>query len=255
MVAEQINRAKMSDRETLLQRPYNRDNREPKDVLVITYNPALNRKVHTIIHENFNILQCDDEHKQVFANKPIVAFRRAKNLKDILVRARIPTLHEKQDLGCRGCQGRRDCNVCELIEESTTFSNKDKSKTYDIRKGPLHCNSRGVVYLLQCKTCDMQYVGICSTKFCERINNYKSQHRCFISRQQQGTLVQGRPVPQAKLHAHFQQADHNGLNDCSFKVIDAADTEKHLRQKESFWQETLKVFSPNGLNEREVPIY
>ena len=52
---------------------------------------------------------------------------------------------------------------------------------------------------------------------------------------------------------HFCQAGHNGISDWSLKIIDQAEDEASLRRRESFWQNKLNTFVPNGLNDREVP--
>ena len=55
------------------------------------------------------------------------------------------------------------------------------------------------------------------------------------------------------MHSHFQQPDHNGFEDFSFKLIDSARNEADLRQRESFWQYKLATFRPDGLNLWDVP--
>ena len=100
-----------------------------------------------------------------------------------------------------------------------------------------------VVYLIQCKSCQKQYVGSASTKFRLRFNNYKSCHRKYNLNQS---------VPQESLHAHFKRTDHNGMEDWRFIFIDTASNVESLRRKEAFWQNKLGTFSPDGLNEREV---
>ena len=62
--------------------------------MVLTYHPALH-KVYEIIRGNENVLLVDNEHKNVFKDKIFVSFRRAKNLKDKLVRAKLPDLDEE----------------------------------------------------------------------------------------------------------------------------------------------------------------
>ena len=57
---------------------------------LLTYQPALN-EVYGILKENSNLLLVDDEHKEVFQNKIFLSFRRAKGLKDELVRAKLPS--------------------------------------------------------------------------------------------------------------------------------------------------------------------
>ena len=66
--------------------------------------------------------------------------------------------------------------------------------------------------------------------------------------------VQNQSVAQASFHAHFNQPDHNGMDDWSFILIDSASGEDSVRRKESFWQFKLNTFFPTGLNEREVSL-
>ena len=61
-------------------------------------------------------------------------------------------------------------------------------------------------------------------------------------------------IQQAGFHKHFCQLDHHGLSDWSIKLIDQANDEISLRRQERFWQYKLKTFSPDGLNEKEVPL-
>ena len=197
---------------------------------------------------------CDEEHRRVFADMPLVAFRRTKSLSDILVRAAVPKARDQSEIGCRGCHGRRDCEVCDMIQEATDFTSNTTRRDFDIRVGPLHCNSCNVVYLLECKTCAIQYVGSTTTKFRQRVNTYKTHHRQYLNRRALGTLGTGKAVPQTELHAHFAQEDHNGLDDFSFKIIDTANTEDKLRQREMFWAFKVKTFPPDGLNVRDIVV-
>ena len=87
-----------------------------------------------------------------------------------------------------------------------------------------------------------------------RINNYKTKFRNYRDKFLTGTLAKGQIIQQASLHNHFCQAGHNGISDWSLKIIDQAEDEASLRRRESFWQNKLNTFVPNGLNEREVTI-
>ena len=53
---------------------------------VVTYNPALPKVAH-IIHQHSNVLYSSDRCRNAFKNLPLVAYRRCKNISDILVRA------------------------------------------------------------------------------------------------------------------------------------------------------------------------
>ena len=184
-----------------------------------------------------------------------MGFRRAKSLKDFLVRAKLPT--DNVSLGCLKCnkvgKGPR-CEICDLMEPSTTFTDKDQTKVFNIRQGPLNCNSKFIVYLIQCQVCGKQNCGSTINECRKRMNNYKSKFRSYRDKFLAGTLEKGRIIQQASFHDHFCQAGHNGISDWSLKIIDQAADEPSLRRKEAFWQNKLNTFVPNGLNEREVSI-
>ena len=180
-------------------------------------------------------------------------FRRTKSLSDILVRATVPRSQNQTDLGSKGCQGKR-CEVCDILQEALNFYSTSNERNFDIRCGPLDCNSKYVVYLLQCKTCGIQYVGSTTPRFRLRVNNYKTQFRKYVERRELVKLNVGKPVPQAELHAHFAQEGHCGLDDFSFKLIDTANTEVELRKREMFWAFKLNTFIPNGLNKRDIVV-
>jgi len=149
MIDEQIDRAKSVDRTELLERDRVREENK-RDILVLSYHPCLSKKVHSIVKNAYPILQSDAEHRRVFSDLPMVTYRRAKSLGDILVRARVPK--EKSYVGCGGCNGRRDCGVCDIIVSDTHFTSKSTGRTFEIRGGPFHCNKMNVVYLLECRT-------------------------------------------------------------------------------------------------------
>ena len=252
MVAEQIGRAKLLDRNTLLDAVRSRDEDSSRVVLVLTYHPALSKKVHDIVRRLHPILLLDEDHRRVFSELPLVAFRRAKCLSDSLVRAAVPRANDHSQWGCRPCRVKSNCEVCEVIEDSKQFTDNKTNRVFDIRCGPLHCNSCGVVYLLECNTCKIQYVGSTMPKFRKRVNNYNTQQRKYRERQANGTLGIGKQPPQALFHAHFAQEDHHGEFDFKFKLIDTAVEESQLRAREHFWQYKLNTFIPHGLNTRDA---
>ena len=254
MVTDQIDRAALEDRNSLLDKVKS-EQEDYRINFVVTYHPALNRKLIQILNNNQYLLQRNEEHRKVFAEVPRVSFRKPKCLQDILVRAKLKAVVELNN-GCESCvRCRSDCAVGDLLDPSTTFSAKGENRIYDIRVGPLHCKSDKVIYLLECKTCFVQYVGKSWPEFRARANNYKTKYRKYIERRDAGTLNVGKPIPQASLFEHFAQDDHHGISDWSFKLIDQATNRGQLLDKELFWQYQLNVFTPDGLNVRDAPAY
>ena len=138
------------------------------------------------------MLDASEEHKRVFKEKPLMAFRRAPNLKDSLVRAKLPKLQTEGIKGCLRC-GKLRCQVCSFMSEGNSFRCSVSGREYAINSS-FTCDSSGVVYLICCKVCGKQYVCSTFTTFRVRFNNYKSSSRKFSS----GILV-----TKAELFRHF----------------------------------------------------
>ena len=101
-----------------------------------------------------------------------------------------------------------------------------------------------VVYLIECRVCRKQYNGSIVTKFCSRANNYKSTHLNF--RKEENLSHQARN--QKRFHEHYLQSDHNEICDWEITIIDHAEMEKSLKQKELYWYHKLETYAPFGLN-------
>ena len=54
--------------------------------------------------------------KEIFSEPPITAFKKQKNIRDLVIRARIPTKHRKKRFikGIKKCKG---CVICPFIKE------------------------------------------------------------------------------------------------------------------------------------------
>ena len=101
----------------------------------------------------------------------MVCFRRAKNLKDHLVRSKL-----------RGEEGtvvgmfkwaKKKCKICDNIVTGDEFRSYVEGRSFRINPS-FDCDSEGVVYLISCKSCGLQNVGNTITAFRLRFNNHKS---------------------------------------------------------------------------------
>ena len=76
--------------------------------------------------------------------------------------------------------GKGNCQICDFICDTDTFSVKDSGEIFKIQSEILSCNSQKVVYLLKCRICGKApYIGKAKRKFRARFNNYKSAHRFY----------------------------------------------------------------------------
>ena len=237
---KQILKARKFSRAELLNSQRKKEN-EDKLVLNITYHPSL-AKLKVMMTRIHLLLTPDNEHNNVFRDVPIIGFRRAKSLKDILVRAKVPQIKNKG--WCVPCKG-PICEICKHIVPTRNFTSSTTKRTYEIRPENLNCRSKNVVYLISCKTCHKQYNGS-SKEFRARFNNNRCAHRNFCENMK---------VKRELFHAHFANGAQSGESDWEVRLIDQSDSTEDLRKRESFSQHELDTFQPNGLNEREVALF
>ena len=133
------------------------------------------------------------------------------------------------------------------MKNTSTFKSKHSNEVYQMKKN-FYCNSKMVVYLIECRVYGKQYNGSTLTKFRARANNYKSMH-CNFRKEQ---ILSNQARSQKLFHEHYLQNDHNGIYGWEITIIDNAETVKSFRQKELYWYHKLKTYAPFVLNERDV---
>ena len=185
------------------------------------------------------LLTPDRQHNKVFRDIPIIGFRRAKSLKNILVRAEIPQIKNK--FWCSPCKGLR-CEIFKYIVPTKNFISFTTKVAYDIGPENLNCRSKNVVYYISCKNCHKQYTGS-SEEFRAKFNNYR-----FM----QCNYYKNINVKHESLHAYFADKVHCGEVGWEVKLTDQSFSTEDYRKRESFWQHELENFQANGLNEHEV---
>ena len=125
--------------------------------------------------------------KRCFTKPSIVAYRRPKNLKEILVRAKISTKRKSRRLknGCRPCS--KACQLCWHIQTTTTHECKRTGAKWTIN-APINCETSNVIYKLSCKKCGpFCYLGETLRKLKDRI----ADHRGYINRKKLDQVTGG----------------------------------------------------------------
>ena len=187
---------------------------------VTTFHPS-NLVVEKIISRNFQILREDSRTSRIFNKPPLKAFRRAKNLKDLLVRNSLPRnlLHQSPDtFPCN----RTVCRTCPHVNSSST-TETPKGHVYIM--GHFSCITEHVVYCLSCTKCpSIVYIGETGRRLADRFREHRRD------------IINGRndlPVP-----AHFNQPNHTQLEDMKVGVLKAGLTNQEYRKK----QEMMLIF-------------
>ena len=228
-VQQQINKATRVNRtEALAKSEAKIMNRVP---LVVNYHPQLPR-LGKILRNHLPTLHISEKMKEAVPNPPLIANRRPKNLKDLLVRASLkppPQRHE----GSNRC-GRPRCKSCVHIKTGITFKSAVTGENFRAQV-TANCKTSNIVYLIECRKCNKQYVGETENPLHLRMNGHRSDYYRKLS---------DKPVAE-----HFNTIGHT-FDDLTVMVIEemhAADSARR-KHRESFWIHTLRTLAPDGLN-------
>ena len=201
---------------------------------VIEYNPSL-PNIGLVINKYWDLLQLSQSASvnSVHAYKPILAFKRPKNLRDYLVHSSFvdETHHFSQT-----CDRRR-CSHCKNIIKTDVFTSRSTQASFKMVFST-SCTSQNVIYLIECKRCNMQYIGQTNQQVSRRMNS----HRFDISTYDgQGYAT--------NVALHFNSDSHS-VDDFRFVPIDVVNNEMDRLCKETYWIHKLDTLYPKGMNSK-----
>ena len=131
LVRKEILRARKISRNELLDKEKSQGN-VSKLTFNVTYYPVF-RHLKSQLKELHVILVCDEDHKKVFPEVPIIGFKNNKNLKSHLVRAALPDINEVGR--CEPCGGKRPpCQLCNNMKNTSTFKSKHSNEVYQTKE-------------------------------------------------------------------------------------------------------------------------
>ena len=163
---ETIEEIRKIPRDELLKDQEKKAEKDPHAIFVCTWHPKL-KELQSVLNKNYEILKNDPRLREVFSEKPTIAFRRKKNLRNILcrndVRKREEDKHEKK---CKGCQ------LCRIMSEKDEVVNDKNGLSVKCQRGG-HCKSTGVVYAIKCKKCKLLYIGETKKPMSDRYGGHK----------------------------------------------------------------------------------
>ena len=145
-------------------------------VFVTTFHPNM-PSIAKIIKKHHKVM-CDESSrlKRCFPKPSMIAYRRSKNLRDLLIRAKVPPQRNQRRIlnGFRNCG--ELCHMCPFTPDSTTKSHISyiTKQNYTINS-PMNCKSNGVVYKMMCKKCPkFVYIGETGKAIKQRFSGHKT---------------------------------------------------------------------------------
>lgn len=244
-LSKQFERASAKERSQLLKE---KECHPPKSKIpfITTFNKTL-PKIKDTINKHWNLLQINDNLKNTFQEQPVYAYRRNKNLRDIigqttLLNSKVVRKKELKVGKCRPCLTQIHNQCCKQVTSTTNFTSQQTKQTFKIYHN-LNCRSDFVIYLLECRRCKIQYIGKSEPPFNLRLN----KHRNDAKNPKEDTI---------EACKHFNQ-HHRFNRDAKFTLIEQIKDKRKSREelrtillkRENFWINKLKTLKPYGLNQ------
>ena len=233
-------------REDLLKKSDRKGDKEETNILVTTYSPGFGA-LKDLVHGNWDILGRSCSTRGLYERGMLTAYRRPKNLKDLLVRAKLPqTTREPTGNPCNPCTT-KNCRYCPKLNKTGRIKCKASGREY-VAKHNITCKSSNIIYCISCKCCGIQYVGQTKNRLMDRFQAH------FYN------IAYNRP--KSEIGKHFNSTNHKGLDDVEIYILDfihahpMGERAKHLRDLIEFnWIQRLHTNAPLGLNTMDLLVH
>ena len=219
---------------------------EERTFLITTFHPNF-RVCNQKVQQNWDLLDKSGSTRPLLKLKLIKGSRRAKNLRDILVRARLPRYTPKPASKPTGINNQHTnsckktcCQYSAMLDKTGRIKSVVTKKEYNTQS-QASCPSNNIVYCLCCLVCGKHYVGQTKRPLFERLR----EHVRNINQDNDIHIV-GR---------HLNEPGHEGIKSLNVRVLNFAkghpDSKSSLCMRldlESKWIKRLRSLVPTGLN-------
>lgn len=230
VIKTSLEKAKQTDRNELLGGTKRNESLSKTRIpLVLTFHPT-NIPVKNIIYNNFHILKNNGEFNSLFEDVPLLAFRKDKSLKDVLVRSTVKSNVNSDTVGTFPCK-RNKCVTCRHVVQKSVITGPSSSFTI---KSKFTCITEGVIYCIICKKCGDLYIGETGRKMADRFREHK------YAVKKHGTTTE--------VARHFNKKDHS-IDDMSVCILLKSQNTALRKKTEENLIKRLGSLDPCGMNE------
>ena len=251
LIQEAIEQASIKRRVELLERKKKDKKEQERIFLTTTFRPQYN-KMQKIVKRRWDELGESCTTRGLQRMDLVVGHRRPKNLRDLLVRAKVDYHPENDSEGGEEKVPRTNscvhkptkkhpvCEVCPKMDKSGKMSiNKNCSKE---TKTNIHCGSSNIVYCIECKCCGKRYVGETQRTLQDRISEHIGD-------------VEHKRYEKSEVAYHFNRPGHKKDKDMKVYILEfiyehplSKRANKLRKTIEWKWVQRLKSLVPNGMN-------
>ena len=186
-----------------------------------------------IVQRHFHILTDDEEIGGAFNHRPIIAWKCSTNIRDIVVRARLPKA-APDIVGTFPC-GHGSCKTCAYTSDERTITGPNGYFTINRQ---FSCRTRNSIYAIHCRKCGQIYVGETGRKLSKRFG----EHRRDVEKHDTVPPHKRKPV-----QAHFGAADHC-IEDMCVSILYCVPDEATRKQHEQRMIFRLGTWLGHGMN-------
>jgi len=227
LAAEDVLKTKRTD---LLENK-NTKTQDSSITFVCTYHPKL-ESLPQKLREHYNILDGDEFTKKVFPEKPMVAFRKCKNIQQHIVKNDINSKSQRDTTETTN-QCNKTCKTCKLLSKESIIKSTT-NHTFEL-KTKIQCNAKNIVYAAKCKQHNTIYVGQTG----EELRNRFNKHRYDAKKRPDNN----------ELAKHIHEFNHDFDKDIDVYVLQdnlVSPNERCLQEDK--WVCLLGSLTPKGLN-------
>ena len=217
---EKIKKARQVKRTEALKKVV-KEQKSRRPVFVISYDPRL-PSITKIVGRHWRTMKQDPYLAEVFPLPPLVAYRRPPNIKDHLIRAKVPDPQPSRPK--RNINGMKKCNncpICPFVKPGQTLKSAQSKFSLEI-KTSVNCQTKNLIYLINCKKCPTQYVGETNRTLQDRF----SEHLGYIKNKHTNKIT----------GAHFNSAGHR-QSDMEVSIIEKIHSisDQYRKQREKMF--------------------
>ena len=237
MINSAISKARAIPRDIALNEVV-RDNTLRRPTCVVSWDPRL-PSFPAIISRHWRSMTTSDPYLgKVFPEPPVIAYKRPQNIRDLLIRAKLPEPYNcrprRRISGMKKCDNQ--CHACPYILEVNKVTSHENF-SWKINK-QFTCNTSNIVYMIICnkQNCNQQYIGESKRKLKERFGEHKGYIRSSNKSQPTG--------------AHFSLPGHSidNMNILILEKVKVNDT-LYRKEREQYLIRKFNTFY-NGMNKK-----
>ena len=176
-----------------------------------------------IVNKHWPIIESSSTLREIFTERQIMANRRSKSLRDLLVHAKLkPDTHDDEPLWETQLCGKQDVKPAKMITPTQIV--KTASGAAIKLRYNFNCKTTNVVYFITCTKCGKQSVSDRDVHVNQRMNGHRDDWK--------HKRLERSPVAE-----HFCSPEHDFLNHASLCCLDhnLVWTNRTRKARENYW--------------------